>query len=330
MTTMNLEPYRVREMADGQNVTAVLLVHEAELRDKKDGGKYLRLQLGDRTGRVEVKIWDIISGGYYTGLSKGDAVYVVGTYKADPKYGAEIKFKELRRAEQGEVDWDALLDGPARSIDEIQDDFKALIASIENEDLVLLLKAVFDKGTWSDFRQAPAAKRNHHGYRHGLLEHTLQVGQLVAQAAETVPGLDRDVAVTGAILHDIGKIEVYTDDLLAIDYTTEGKLAGEIPLSYYRLRRVMEGPPALPPDLARAILHIVMSHHGTPEHGSPARPATREAVLVHFMDNLSARLGTIDRLEKELPAGEEWSSWDKVLSGSAFFPQQPLEDVVDE
>jgi 3'-5' exoribonuclease len=137
--------------------------------------------------------------------------------------------------------------------------------------------------------------------------------------AATFPGIDRDVAVTGALLHDICKLEAYTADPMAIDMTDLGKLHGEIPLGYYRVRRAIEDLPGFPERTAAAVLHIILSHHGQLEHGSPVLPCTREATLVHMIDNLGGRLGSFDRLEKALPDGAVWSGFDRVLSGSAWF-----------
>jgi 3'-5' exoribonuclease len=135
----------------------------------------------------------------------------------------------------------------------------------------------------------------------------------------TFPGIDRDVAVTGALLHDIGKLDAYTNDPLAIDLTALGRLHGEIPLGYYRVRRAIEDLAGFPPRKALAVLHIILSHHGLLEHGSPVVPCTREATLVHMVDNLGGRLGSFDRIEKELADGVEWSGFDRALSGSAWF-----------
>ena len=145
------------------------------------------------------------------------------------------------------------------------------------------------------------------------------MAQSVSAISATFPGIDRDVAVTGALLHDIGKLEAYTADPLAIDMTDLGKLQGEIALGYYRVRRLIEDLPGFPADLAAAVLHIILSHHGALEHGSPVVPCTREATLVHMIDNLGGRLGSFDRLEKALPDGSRWSGYDRALGGGAFF-----------
>jgi 3'-5' exoribonuclease len=155
-----------------------------------------------------------------------------------------------------------------------------------------------------------------------LLEHCLSVAQGVSAMAATFPGLDRDVAVTGALLHDIGKTEAYAMEGDAIDLTDAGKLQGEIPLGYHIVRREIEAIPGFPAETAEAVLHIILSHHGSLEHGSPVVPCTREATLVHAIDNLGGKLGSFDRLEKSLGDGERWSRFDRALDGSAYFARR--------
>ncbi len=155
------------------------------------------------------------------------------------------------------------------------------------------------------------------------------MAQAVSAISATFPGIDRDVAVTGALLHDVGKVEAYTEDPRSIDFTDVGRLHGEIALGYYRIRRTIEEIEGFPAELGRAVGHIILSHHGSLEHGSPVVPCTREATLVHMIDNLGGRLGSFDRLEKELAAGERWSGFDRAIGSVAHFAgrAQPLEPV---
>src|SRR5256885_878461 len=156
-----------------------------------------------------------------------------------------------------------------------------LIATVQDPQLGVLLDRLFGPGAevWARFREAPAAKHYHQAYRHGLLDHTVSVAQAVSAAASAFPGIDRDLAVAGALLHDIGKTEAYNRDALAIDLTDAGRLQGEIPLGYYLVRREIERVDGFDPALARGLLHIILSHHGTLENGSPVVPCTREATL---------------------------------------------------
>jgi 3'-5' exoribonuclease len=203
--------------------------------------------------------------------------------------------------------------------DRLELEFRELLATVREPFLAELLDRFFGTSspTWRAFREAPAAKHFHHAYRHGLLEHCLTVAQGVSALSATFAGIDRDVAVTGALLHDIGKLEAYTDE--PSDLSDAGRLLGEIPLGYYRVRRAIEDIPGFPPEPAQAVLHIILSHHGSLEHGSPVVPCTREATLVHFLDNLGGRLGSFDRLERELPDGATWSAYDRALGSGAYF-----------
>ena len=291
----------VREFAEGQEIDQVLLVR---------GGP--RPKLGDRTGSVRASV----APGADCCLQPGSVVRVKGRYT-----GGELEVRSASAASEGEYDIADLLDGPPRTATGMEADLRELLATVQNPHLRALLDVVFGPSspTWKQFRDAPAAKRYHQAYRHGLLEHSLTVAQAVSAISATFPGIDRDVAVTGALLHDIGKLEAYTADPLAIDMTDLGKLQGEIPLGYYRIRRLIEDLPGFPEQLAAAVLHIILSHHGQLEHGSPVVPCTREATLVHMIDNLGGRLGSFDRLEKELPDGSRWSGYDRALGGGAYF-----------
>jgi 3'-5' exoribonuclease len=311
----------VRELSDGCEVDQVLLVREVEVRQKRDGGEFLKVSLGDRTGSVGAMIWDGIAE-LRPHVKPGVPVRVIGRYACHPRYGNQITIRALRRPAEGSFDLGDLLDGPPRSADSMEADLRELVATVHDPHLAELLDRVIGPKapTWPAYRDAPAAKLFHQAYRHGLLEHSLTVGQAVHAMSATFPGIDHDVAVTGALLHDIGKLEAYATDGLRIEMTDAGRLQGEIVLGYTRVRREIESIEGFPADRAEAVLHIILSHHGQLEHGSPVVPCTREATLVHFVDNLGGRLGSFDRLEKELPEGERWTSFDRALGSGAYFP----------
>src|SRR5215210_2146314 len=304
----------VREFQDGCQVDQVLLVRSVELRTKRDGGEYVKLAMGDRTGSVVAMVWDGVAE--VRDLCRaGCAVHVVGRFTVHQRYGGQIGVQALRPAAEGSFSPADLHDGPAREPGAMEADLRELVATVQDPHLRALLERVLgaQTATWSAYRLAPAAKHYHQAYPHGLLEHSLSVAQGVSAISATFPGLDRDVAVTGALLHDIGKLEAYSSSAPAIDLTDAGRLQGEIPLGYYRIRRAIEDIPGFPPATAQAVLHIILSHHGSLEHGSPVLPATREATLVHMIDNLGGRLGSFDRLEKELAPGASWSPFDRAI-----------------
>ncbi|MCW3017526.1 MAG: hypothetical protein JWO02_4618 [Solirubrobacterales bacterium] len=310
----------VREFTDGLDLDQVLLVRSVDVHLKRDGGEYLKVVLADRTGSVPAMIWDGVAD--IAGLLEvGRPVRVIGRFTQHPRYGGQLTVRALRAPTPGTYDLQELCDGPPRPVEHLVADLRALMATVQHPQLRALLARVLgeDSPTWPLYRDAPAAKHYHQAYRHGLLEHSLTVAEGVSAISATFPGIDRDVAVTGALLHDIGKLEAYTTDPPAIDMTDAGRLLGEIPLGYYRIRREIEELPDFPRATAQALLHIILSHHGMLEHGSPVVPATREATLVHFLDNLGGRLGSFDRLQNGLSPGTLWSSFDRALGGAAFF-----------
>jgi 3'-5' exoribonuclease len=310
----------VRDLVDGQVIDAVFGVRERELRQRRSGGQWLRLVVCDRSGTVEAAVWEGVEESFET-AAPGSAVHLNGRFAVHPQYGPKITVEAIRPAHPDEYVAADLADGPSVPVERLEADLRELLETIQNPQLRALLARFFDPGSplWARFREAPAAKYYHQAYRHGLLDHTVSVAQAVSASASAFPGVDRDIAVTGALLHDIGKTIAYNDDLLGIDLTDAGRLQGEIPLGYYLVRREMERIEGFDPDLAQAILHIVLSHHGTLENGSPVLPATREATLVHAIDNLGGRLGSFDRIERALPDGEAWSRFDRGIDSAAYF-----------
>jgi 3'-5' exoribonuclease len=310
----------IRDLVDGQQVANAFVVRGRDRRQRRDGSDWLQLMLADRTGRIVAKVWEEVDAAFEC-CAPGAIVIVEGRYGVHEKYGPSLTVKAVRGAGQGEYDDADLLEVAETPIDRLEADLRELISTVQNPRLRKLLNVFLGEGTriWARFREAPAAKHYHQAYRHGLLDHSLSVAQAVSAAASAFPGIDRDVAVTGALLHDLGKTQAYNDDPLAIDLTDDGRLLGEIPLGYYMVRRAIESIEGFEPALARAILHIVLSHHGTLENGSPVVPATREATLVHAIDNLGGKLGSFDRIERALPDGEAWSGFDRGIDSSAYF-----------
>jgi len=328
MDQTSLTPNRcyVRDFVDGQDVDQVFVVRARTLRQKRNGEPFLKLQLGDLSGSIEAVMWDGV-GDAESVCASGAVVRVAGRFSIDQRYGAGITIRALRPAADGEYDIVDLTEAPPIPYAQMAADLDELIGTVQQPHLRQLLDRLLDPGTevGSRWHGAPAAKYYHQAYRHGLLEHCLSVAQGVSALAATFPAIDRDVAVTGALLHDIGKVEAYAWTGEAIELTDAGKLLGEIPLGYYRVRSEMARIEGFPAATAQAVLHIILSHHGKLEHGSPVVPCTREATLVHFIDNLGGNLGSFDRIEKALAEGERWSGFDRGLSTSAYFAARPAE-----
>jgi len=301
-------------------VAQALLVREVVTRRRRDGDEFLKLTLGDRTGIVT----GVVDEGVDTAREicrAGDVLWFTGRFAVHPRFGPQLEVEHVRPAHTAEFSRDDLVEGPTRAVDQMEADLRELLRTIQNPHLRRLLGLVFRQGspTWARYRVAPAAKHYHQAYEHGLLEHSLTVAQAVSAISATFPGIDRDIAVSGALLHDIGKLEAYELEGGAISMSDHGRLYGEIPLGYYLVRQLIERIDGFPPELEQAVLHIILSHHGSLEYGSPVVPCTREATLVHMIDNLGGRLGSFDRLERGLAAGEQWSAYDKALGGGAYF-----------
>lgn len=316
----------VRDLVDGQSLDAVFVIRERVRRQKRNGDPFLKLRLGDASGSLEAVAWDIVPE-LERACDPGAIVRVRGCYEVDPKFGATLTVRALRPARPDEYEDADLHDCPPQPFEQMVSSLRELVETVQDAHLRRLLDRIFDpeSETWRRWSVAPAAKRYHQAYRHGLLEHCLSVAEGVSAMSATFPGIDRDVAVTGALLHDIGKIDAYGGEGGAYDLTDLGRLQGEIPLGYYRVRRTIDELGGFPAETAQAVLHIILAHHGQLEHGSPVTPCTREATLVHMIDNLGGRLGSFDRLEKELQDGERWSGFDRALSGSAYFSRRERE-----
>jgi 3'-5' exoribonuclease len=311
---MQLTP--ISDLEAGSCIERIVLVRDVESRSKRDGSTYLRMRLADRWASVPAVLWDDAG----TTPESGTPCSVVGKVEDHPRYGRQVTVKQLHPVVGEDVPWEDLLDGPERDASLLESDLDLLVASLRDPHLRKLLDRLLGAATETGqrYRVMPAAKYHHHAYRHGLLDHSVSVAQLVSAAAVTLPSINRDLAVAGALLHDVGKLEAYDADAGGADLSDVGKLLGEIPLGFYRVRRAIEDMPDFPPQTAEALLHAVLSHHGRLEHGSPVVPCTREATLVHAMDELSGRMGAFDRLAKETPAGTTWSRFDRVLESSAL------------
>jgi 3'-5' exoribonuclease len=324
MEQTTLTPTRcfVRDLADGQEVNEVFVVRAHSKRQRRNGDPFLKLQLGDSSGVVEAVIWDAIDE-FAPLCPTGAIVRVLARYSVDERYGASLTVKRMRLAAESEFELGDLEEAPPVAYEQLTQELEQLTETIERRHLRELLARLIDPSTDTGalYHVAPAAKHYHQAYRHGLLEHCLSVAQGVSVLARGPfrGGVDRDLAVTGALLHDIGKTQVYATTNGAIELTDTGKLLGEIPLGYYMVRREIERIDGFPADEAEGLLHIILSHHGKLEHGSPVVPCTREATLVHFVDNLGGNLGSFDRIERTLADGASWSDYDRGISASAFF-----------
>ena len=312
LSSESLTTCDVRDLQDGTAVDQVLLVRERGIGCTRSGANYMRLALADRTGIVTAVVWDDVDEAA-AAATAGEPVRVIGSVAEHPRYGRQITVHSLLAP--AETDWERLLDAPATPAAELERRLDEHIASLRDPHLAVLMERLLgtESGNGRSFRRAFAAQYNHHAYPCGLLEHSVQVADGTAAAARSFAGIDCELAVCGALLHDIGKLDAYSGDATGVSLNDSGRLIGEIPSGYYTVRRAIEQVSGFPPELAQGLLHIILSHHGCFEHGSPVLPSTREALVVHAMDKLSGDLGSFDRLERETAQEETWSRFDRAL-----------------
>jgi 3'-5' exoribonuclease len=292
----------LRDLTVGESFTGYYVIRRRELRTKKDGGFYLVLEFGDRTGRITGNLWDDAER-LYADFEEGGVVKLRGVVEQyrDSKV---VAVRQIRRAAASDpVATDALIPTIEGDPDQLFARLYGIIEGVRNEHLLRLLRAFFDDESFvGAFKRAPGGKLWHHNRLGGLLEHTLSLVRLMRLLSRRYPDVDRDLLITGALLHDIGKIEEYRYDTL-IDYTDRGRLVGHIPLGGQWVSERAARLEGFPPALLDQVLHLVLSHQA--EFGSPVQPMTREAFLLHYADQIDSKMDALKRITDE-PGGGRW------------------------
>ncbi|MBM3738999.1 MAG: HD domain-containing protein [Acidobacteria bacterium] len=283
-------PY-VSELVPNQQTTATFLVQYKEVRQKKTGESVLNLTLADRSGEVDARMWENVDKIADT-FSKDDFVRVKGLPQVFSNR-MQLTVHSITRVDDREVDLLDFLPASARDPEEMLAGLRAIIAGIGNEHLRGLLEAIFeDESIAGRFKLAPAAKTIHHAWLGGLIEHVLSLCGLCKLVAPHYPGIDLDLMLTGAILHDIGKIEELTYER-SFNYSDVGQLLGHIHIATWIIGDKLRQVPEFPPKLRILLEHMILSHHGELEFGSPKTPMFAEAMLLHHLDNLDSKMETV-------------------------------------
>ena len=314
----------VADFEPNENITSHFLVQSKEIRLRKTGEPYLALILSDRTGQLEAKKWDDIEDVADT-FDRDDFVKVNGliqNYRDRP----QMTIHRLRRAEESEVELADYLPHTTRDIEEMFAELRAAVDEIGNPHLKKLLQSFLDDPeVASRLKRAPAAKTLHHAFIGGLLEHILSLLNLARLTAQNYAHIDLDLVKTGVVLHDIGKIHELTYGR-SFGYSSEGQLLGHITIGLRMLDQKFALLPDFPPRLRLLVEHLILSHHGQYEFGSPKLPMFAEAILLHYLDDLDSKLENIratvaaDRL-----SGEEWTRYIPSLERTLLNKQQFLD-----
>jgi 3'-5' exoribonuclease len=286
----NKGPFTIKEMKAlpaGTQFWGKYLVQDKSIRKTREGKNITHLKISDRSGEMKAVVWDScqLAGVLETGVVIG-LLGDVGVYNQQ----MQVTAKRIKVLEEEPYPY---MKSPGRNVQELKADLEGKIASLADPYMKMLLDRVFTAELWEDFSAAPAAKVIHHNYSGGLIEHTLIVSELCDKAAGLYPSINRDLMITGAILHDIGKIQEFHIDVFP-DYTEIGKLVGHIILGYELISREIaamrtEGL-TFPDLLEKTLKNMLLSHHGSLEFGSPVLPLSPEALLLHAMDDLDAKL----------------------------------------
>jgi len=316
----------VGELVPNEIVTAHFLVIAKEIRQKKTGEPYLSLQLADKTGEIEAKMWDNVAEVMDT-FDRDDFVKVKGIAQIYQNR-SQFTIHKMRRMEDHEVEFADFYPCSTRDPEEMFAELNGIIAGIGNTHLRGLLESVFnDQAIAVPFKLAPAAKSIHHAWRGGLIEHVLSLCALAKSIGPHYAGVDLDLLLTGAILHDVGKIEELTF-ARSFGYSADGQMLGHIVLGLRLLGRKFDALPDFPPKLRSMLEHIVVSHHGELAYGSPKLPVFAEALLFHHLDNLDSKMNALEcALKRDQQVDGEFTSWisslERVLMKKDRYLQGP-------
>jgi 3'-5' exoribonuclease len=302
----------VKDLTADQPITTFFLVHEKEIRNTASGKPYLRMELGDRSGTVEARMWEqfeILA----KDVARDDFVKVqarVEIYRNRP----QLALQQFRIARPEEIDIADYLPHTPYDVEELYKKLLGYIERMKNPWLKQLVSTVLsDPHVISCYKRAPAAKVMHHAYLGGLLEHVVGLCGLATQIAAHYPELDVDLLLTAAMLHDVGKLDELCYER-SLGYTTEGQLLGHIVMELETVSHAMDKIAGFPAKLKTVVQHILISHHGEYEFGSPKLPMIREALVFHYMDDLDSKLGAVRAALAIPPVGDdEWSVYSAAL-----------------
>ncbi len=299
-------------LKEGMRVSEVYLCKSKQIALTKTGKEYGRLMLQDKTGMVDAKIWNLNSPGVRA-FEAMDYVRVDGDVSVF--MGAnQLNVERIRKADEGEYVPENYLPVSSKNIEEMYKSLLAVIATIKNPYLKKLVESYFveDPAFAKAFRFHSAAKSVHHGFVGGLLEHTLSVAKMCGYFAEAYPVLNRDLLLTAAIFHDIGKMQ----ELSAFpenDYTDDGQLLGHIVIGTEMVSDRIRKIPGFPGRLAAELKHCILAHHGELEYGSPKKPAILEALALNFADNADAKMETMIEALQGAGSNTGWLGYNRLL-----------------
>jgi len=317
----------IKDLQEDQLVDDLFLVKEASRAETRSGKPYLIVTVMDRTGEIGGRLWENVDR-YLPVCGVGNIVLLQGRAQSY-KGTLQLKIDTISAVEKDKgSSWQPgdFLPATAGDVPAMAKEVLAYAKSVSEPNLNNLLLTIFrNKDFFVAFQQAPAAKRMHHAYYGGLLEHTLAVTRLADSMAGLYPIIDRSLLIAGALLHDIGKIEEFSFDRYPFDYTDKGRLVGHLVLGAEMMLARIKELDTFPPELAIRLQHLILSHHGRYEFGSPCLPMTLEAFVLNFIDDVDAKINYLDRLGSQVDEpGYRWTDFQKTLERFLYVRGGPL------
>ena len=316
----------VAQLTAGQPFQDVFLVSKKSLAETKAGKPYLALGLMDKTGEIEARIWDNALQ-FDAQAEEGNFVLVQAVAKPF-RDQMQLGVNALQRVADSAVDLADFMPTSARPLAEMATELDAVIEGIVEPSLRALLQAIFQGETLARFQRAPAAKKLHHAYIGGLIEHTLSIVGMAEKAASHYPLIDRDMLIAGALLHDLAKIEEFDFARPPFGYTDRGRLVGHLVLGVELVRKAMDQVDGVSAEQVDQLMHIILSHHGQYGFGSPVLPMTPEAILLHHLDDIDAKMNYMAGLQAKMSgSGWQWTEYQRHLERYLYLRAGGVEEA---
>jgi 3'-5' exoribonuclease len=324
-----MKEFYISDCARHENkiITSNFVVVSKQIKPKKTGEPYLALTLGDRSGQLEAKMWDNVEE-VLNAFDQDDFLKIKGLVNKY-KNRFQLTIHKLRKLGESEIEFSDYLPKTSKNIDELWQTLGSFVASFQNPHLKSLVQAFMsDPEIAAAYRNAPAAKTLHHAYIGGLLDHVVSLFRSCDLVCRNYPQVNRDLLLSGAFLHDIGKIHELTYNR-SFSYTTRGQLLGHMIIELEMLQAKLALLPDFPIELKTLLEHLIISHHGEYEFGSPKLPMFPEALLLHYMDNLDSKMEAMRAtFERESESESPWTSYNAslgrpLLNSAKFLAPKP-------
>jgi len=314
---------------ENKNITTYFVVASKQVKPRKTGEPYIALTLADRTGHIDAKIWDNVAEVVDT-FEQDDFVKVKGLIN---KYNQrfQLTVHKLRKCDESEIDFADYLPKTTKDIEELWRTLGEFVASFQNPHLKQLVELFMaDPQLAQAYKTAPAAKTLHHAYIGGLLDHVVSLSKSCDLVCRNYPQIDRDLLLTGAFLHDIGKIHELAY-ARAFSYTTRGQLLGHMIIELEMLQEKLQQVPDFPAELKTLVEHLIISHHGQYDFGSPKLPMFPEALMLHYLDDLDSKMESMRaHFEREQDMDSPWTSYNGSLARPLLNPKKFLAKEKEE